>query len=111
MKQMNTMMYVSNLIEQLVEYETEIKNADTFEHAKQVANQMRGYINGAHTVMNTMICMENNDFTGNMDDVLLHWESRCYGALGCKAADTKQDPDKVMKLLSMRDEIAALIDR
>ena len=105
MKAMNTMMYVSNLIEQLTEYDSKIKNAKDYDEAKRWASRMLGFIDGAHTVTNTMICMENNDFTAEMCDVLAHWEARVYGALGAKAVDTNQDSEIVTKLLNERDEI------
>lgn len=105
MKSMNTMMYVSNLIEQLTALHSNIKNAKDYDEAKRWASRMLGFIDGAHTVTNSMICMENNDFTGEMDDVLASWEARVYGALGVKADETKQDSEIVVRLLNERDEI------
>lgn len=109
MKAMNTMMYVSNLIEQLTEYRSKIANAKDYDEAKRNASRMLGFIDGAHTVTNTMICMENNDFTAEMDDVLASWEARVYEALGKKAIEFKQDRDLIMKAFSLRDEILATI--
>ena len=109
MKAMNTMMYVSNLIEQLTEYQSNIKNAKDYDEAKRWASRMLGFIDGAHTVTNTMICMENNDFTGEMSDVLTYWEARVYETLGGKAIEFKMDSDLIMKLLATRDEIKATL--
>ena len=106
---MNTMMYVSNLIEQMAEYQSIIKNAKDYDEAKRWASRMIGFIDGAHTVANTMICKENNDFTGEMSDVLAHWEARVYETLAHKAIEFKMDHDLIMKLLTTRDEINATI--
>jgi len=109
MKAMNTMMYVSNLIENLTEYRAKIECAESYEEAKRYGSRMLGFIDGAHTVTNTMICMENNDFTAEMDDVLASWEARIYEALGKKAIEFKQDSELIIKAFSLRDEILATI--
>lgn len=107
MKALNTMMFISNAVTELNAYKTRIHEAETYEDAKNVAYQMMGYINSMTTFLNTMICMENNDFTAELDDVLNSWMANMYQALADKAVETKQDHDKVFKLLQKRDEHAA----
>ena len=67
---------------------------------------MRGYIDCMFTFLNTMLCMENNDFTGEFNDVLDDWMAALYQTLADKAIETKQDSETIHKLLCMRDEHA-----
>lgn len=106
MKALNTMKFVNNATVELTKYETRLTSADTYENAKNTARQMLGYIDCLITFMNTMICMENNDFTAEYNDVLDDWTARVYQLLADKAIETKQDHDTVMKLLQKRDEAA-----
>lgn len=106
---LNIMMYVNNMTEQLVEYKASIKNAETYDEAKKYASRMLGYIDCGITFMNTMIGPDNNDFTGDLDDLLTSWQARVYNELGNKAIDTKQDSELICKLLKARDELMATI--
>lgn len=105
MKALNTMMFVSNTIEELTKYGKAVSEAETYEGAKSIARQMLGYIDCMITFNNTMICMENNDFTGEFDDVITEWHRKVYQLLVSKADETKQDRDLIWKLLVKRDEI------
>lgn len=104
MKALNTMKFVSNAIEELTEYKAAIAAAETFEDAKNKARMMMGYINGLTTFLNTMICKENNDFTGDFGEVLDGWMHKMYQALVNKADETKQPSEVMLKLLNKRDE-------
>jgi len=104
MKALNTMKFVSNAIEELTEYKAAIAAAETFEDAKNKARMMMGYLNGLNTFLNTMICMENNDFTGDFGELLDGWTHKMYQTLVNKAEETKQSSDVVWKLLTKRDE-------
>ena len=106
MKALNTMRFVNNAIVELTKYENKITTSETYEKARDAARQMLGYIDCLITFENTMICMENNDFTAEFNDVLDDWTSRVYQLLADKAIETKQDHDLVMKLLQKRDEFA-----
>ena len=55
-----------------------------------------------------MICMENNDFTGDFSEVLDGWMYKMYQTLVDKADETNQDKDIVWKLLVKRDEYTAM---
>ncbi len=104
MKALNTMKFVSNAIENLTEYKAAIAAAETFEDAKNRARMMMGYIDCLNTFTNSMICMENNDFTGDFSELLDGWMFKMYQELVNKADETHQDHDTVWKLLTKRDE-------
>ncbi|MBU5435538.1 hypothetical protein [Pseudoflavonifractor sp. MSJ-37] len=104
MKNLNTMKFVSNAIEELVEYKAAIAGSKTFDEAKNTGRMMAGYINGLITFLNTMICEENNDFTAEFDEVLDGWMFKMYDAVADKAIETNQDKDTIWKLLVKRDE-------
>lgn len=104
MKALNTMKFVSNAIEELTKYNEAVASAETFEDAKNKARVMMGYIDGLTTFLNTMICMENNDFTGEFGEVLDGWMHKMYQSLVNKADETKQGHDVMWKLLEKRDE-------
>lgn len=88
MKALNTMKFVSNTIEQLTIYKDKVEKAETFEEAKKEALVMMGFLNGAVIFLNTMICKENNDFTGEFGEVIDGWFHKMYQALVNKATDT-----------------------
>ena len=103
MKALNTMMFVSNAAEEITGYKAAIKNADTYDTAKRIGNMALGYINCTITFLNTMICMENNDFTAEFDEVIEAWKKSIYQAVIDKAIETDQDNDTVWRLLKLRD--------
>lgn len=104
MKALNTMKFMSNAIESLTEYKTAIATAETFEDAKNVARKMIGYIDCLITFTNTMICMENNEFTWGFSDLLDGWMHKMYQELINKATATSQNHDTVQGLLCKRDK-------
>lgn len=104
MKSLNTMKFVSNAIETLAEYKIAIADAKTFDEAKNKGRTMAGYIDGLTTFLNTMICQENNDFTGEFGEVLDGWMHKMYQAVIDKAVETDQDKDVIWKLVMKRDE-------
>ena len=104
MKALNTMKFVSNAIEELTKYNEAVAAAETFEDAKNVARKMMGYIDGLTTFLNTMICAENNDFTGEFGEVLDGWMHKMYQSLVNKADEAKQGHDVMWKRLEKRDE-------
>ena len=107
MKPLNTMKYVASMTEEIASYKAAIKAAETYEAAKGVARQMLGYIDCAITFLNTMICMENNDFTVEFDEVIEGWQVAMYQLLIDKALETKQSHEVIWKLCQKRDECAA----
>lgn len=104
MKPLNTMKYITNATKDMVGYTTRIKEAATFEAAKEIASQMYGYINCMNTFFNTMICAENNGFTADSDEVIESWLYDMYQVLADKAAETEQDETVVMRCLRKRNE-------
>jgi hypothetical protein len=99
------MQFVNNTIKDLTKYESRIEAAETYENAKNIARQMLGFIDCMITFNNTMICMDNNDFTGEFDEVITDWTSHVYQLLANKAIETQQPHDILMKLLKKRDEV------
>lgn len=106
MKALHTLRFVNNATVELTKYENRITSSETYEKAKDAARQMLGYIDCLITFNNTMICVENNDFTGDFDEVINDWTVRVYQLLIDKAVETKQDHDVVWTLLRKRDEFA-----
>lgn len=104
MKSLNTMKFMSNAIENLTEYKTAIAAAETFKDAQKQALAMMGYIDCLTTFLNTMICVENNDFTGDFGELLDDWMHKLYQELAIKADETKQPSEVILKLLNKRDE-------
>lgn len=104
MKALNTMKYMSNLIETLTEYKARIELAETYEAAKTTAYKMFGYIDCMTTFLNTMICKENNDFTAELDEVIDEWMVKVYQTMIDKANETEQSDDLVWKLCEARDQ-------
>lgn len=104
MKALHTLRFVTEATKTLTDYQNRIANAETYETARNAARQMLGYIDCLITFNNTMVCAENNDFTGEFDEVIDDWTATVYGTLAQKAIETKQDHDTVMKLLGKRDE-------
>lgn len=103
MKKMNTMMLINNMIVNLCDYKASIKSAETYEDAKRIGSRMVGYLDGAYTVLNTLICEENNDLTAELDEVLTGWEAEIFGTLADKAVETDQDRELILELLKRRD--------
>ncbi len=108
MKSLSTMKFVSNAIEELTKYDEAIATAKTFEDAKGAARKMMGYIDCLVTFLNTMICTENNDFTGDFEEVLDGWMHKMYQTLVNKATETNQGKDVIWKLLVKRDEYTVM---
>lgn len=104
MKALNTMKFIANATVELTKYQNKIREAETYENARNAAHQMRGYVDCMITFLNSMICMENNDFTAELDEVIDDWMASVYQTLADKAIETKQDTEVVHKLLCMRDE-------
>lgn len=104
MKKLNTIQFIANAAEVITSWKEGIARAETYEDAKKKANYLLGYIDCMVTFENTMICMENNDFTADFGEVLDEWKVSVYQALVDKATETKQDHDIIWKLLQKRDE-------
>lgn len=81
-----------------------IDDSETYEGAKLPGNAAFGFIDCMTVYLNTMITMENNDFTGDLGEVLDGWTASVYQHMAEKAIETKQTSETVMKLLKSRDE-------
>lgn len=105
MKALNTMKFISNAVIELNVFKELIATAKTYEKAKEKASAMLGYIDCLTTFLNSMICLENNDFTGDFEEVIEDWQRTAYQALINKAIETKQDNSVVITLCRKRDAI------
>lgn len=105
MKVLNTMKFMYNAITEFNKWLKAIEDAAEYNKAEEKAAAAIGFIDCLHTFNNSMICTENNDFTGDTCEMLDEMEAEVYNKLANKAADTNQDAEKVMKLLKKRDEI------
>lgn len=105
MKNINVFQFISDSVEDLVKYQNTIEDAETYESAKQHANRMLGHLNCLNTFVCGMICMENNDITGMLGDMIDSWTIKCYQALINNAHRTKQDSETMMKLYEKRDSV------
>lgn len=104
MKALNTLMYISNAGEELADYKAKIAHAADYAEAKRIGNMALGYVNCMITFLNTMICEENNDLTGGLDEVITSWRKSIYQAVINKADETKQPSEIIWVLLRKRDE-------
>lgn len=103
MKALNPLKYVVSAAEEIVGYKSLINSADSYEHAKNAAYQGIGFINSMTVFLNTMICMENNDFTESLNEVIDEWKRDIIQALINKADETHQNPAVLWKLYTVRD--------
>lgn len=104
MKSINTMKFIVEYTKQITDTIENIEKAETYEEAKRIANYAMGLVDGMVIFTNTMVCIENNDFTAEMSDVEEDWRADIYQAVSNVADRTKQSNDKIMKLLTLRDE-------
>ena len=76
-----------------------IEEASTYEDAKNKGRIALGYIDCMITYLNCMITMENNDFTGELGELLDSMLASLYQKLANKAIETKQGVEIVLTLL------------
>lgn len=105
MKSLNTVRFIANASKDVNNYFDHIRNAENYDMAKKAAGRLLGYLDCLTTFNNTMICMENNGFTSDFDELIVDWHANVYGALADKAINTEQDRDLIEKLLKERDVI------
>jgi len=104
MKNVNIFKFVANASEELTKYDTAIHEAPTYEAARQIGNRMLGYIDCMITFSNSMICMENNPITADLDEVEQEWIVKAYQAMIDKANELNVGEEIIWKLLEKRDE-------
>lgn len=68
MKKINNMELMSNAAIEIANYKKWINEAKTEERAKAAGNAALGFINGMNITLNSMVCEENNDFTGDFGE-------------------------------------------
>ena len=104
MKALNNIKFISEATTTLNDWLKAIEETETYEDAKNKGRIALGYIDCMMTYLNCMICKENNDFTGDLGELLDSMLASVYQKLANKAIETKQGDDIVMKLLKKRDE-------
>ena len=103
MKALNSIQFVANAAEEMASYKTKIRAAEDYDTAKRIAFQAVGYLNCMTTFLNTMICIENNDLTGDLDETLESWERNIWQAMIDNATKTKPDNELIARLCRRRD--------
>ena len=103
MKQLNTFKFITEAAGRMTEYRKSIAETETLDRAKKIGNKAFGYIDCMITFLNTMICFENNEFTGDFDEVLDDWTRSIYQAVIDKAVSTDAPSDEICELCRMRD--------
>lgn len=103
MKALNPLRYIAEAADRIADYKARIGRAEEYEKARNIGNAALGYIDCMITFLNTMIDLENNDFTGDLDEVLEIWHRDVCQAVIDKAIETHQDHDKICRLLKIRD--------
>jgi hypothetical protein len=103
MKGINTTKFLMNARDEFTGILAGVKSAEDFEAAKSKGSMAVGFCDCMIVFLNTMICQENNDFTGDLDEVLDEWMAELYQCMADKAKATGQ-PDVVMfRYLNQRD--------
>lgn len=82
-----------------------IDDADSYEDARNRGNSAMGFIDCMMVYMNSMLAVENNDFTEQLDEVLEDWAASVYQHMSDKAIATNQPTEVVLKLMRKHDEI------
>ena len=103
MKELNNIKYIAKAAVHIAQYEDYIATAESYEAAKLKASEAFGFVNCMTLYTNTMVATENNDFTGELSDVLDGWMANIYEALAEKAGSTDQPQEVILNLLKHRD--------
>lgn len=103
MKALNNLKFIANASQDIEQYKTKIEKVDSYDRAKEIGNAALGYINCMITYLNTMIDKENNDFTGDLDEVIFEWCRSIYQVID-KADEMNQSSDEIFRFCEARDE-------
>lgn len=104
MKALNNVKFISEATTELDKWIDQISRASNFEKAKRKAEGAIGFIDCLTTYCNCLLCVENNDLTGELGELLDNMTARVYQAAANKAIETKQPDEITVKLLKRRDE-------
>jgi len=104
MKGLNIFKMIKEATVQVDEYKAMIENAETYDEAKKAGLQAVGYVNCLITMSNTMICMENNGITQQLDSLENQFLSEIFQAMADNAQKTNQPTELLFKLFDKRDE-------
>lgn len=104
MKALNNIQFVSDATTNFNQWINAITQAETYDKAVRKGEGALGFIDCMTTYLNCMICWDNNDFTGDLGDLLDNMTASVYQHVADKARETNQPNDVIMKLLEKRDE-------
>ena len=102
MKELNNIKYITKAAVHIDQLGNHIATAESYEAAKLKASEAIGFVNCMTLYTNTMVATENNDFTGELSDVLDGWMGNIYEALAEKASSTDQPQEVILNLLERR---------
>ena len=103
MKALNIFKFIANASAQMEENKQGIAQAENLEEAKKQAVYAMGYIDCITTMTNTLICMENNEITAQIDALEDDWRADVYQEM-VLAADRFHDVELMLKYADKRDE-------
>ena len=104
MKSLNLFKFVSETSVQVEKCVTAIKEGTSYQEVKHIENYAIGYIDCMATMLNTMICKENNDITGDLDECIDNLGYKVYNAALNKAIESNEDCNVIKKLGDLRDK-------
>lgn len=102
MKNLNEIQYVASAAKELEKKKGEIAAEHTYERAKIKANQAVGFVDAMVVFLNCMNCMENNDFTEQLDETLDAWMVEVIQELIDTAIKFEQPEEELNHLYSLR---------
>lgn len=102
MKSLNLFKFTKNVTVQLENIKQQIEQADTFPEAKKQAVYAMGFIDCFATMENTIICMENNEITAQLDTLENEWRAEIYQVM-VEAAERFHDMEKMFEYAKLRD--------
>lgn len=106
MKDMNLFQYVSNASRSFEHYIEAIDKAEDFDKAQGYANKASGFVEAQCVVINTVMCVENNDFTASFGSIINGWMSEIYQQMVTAADKFDKPTEVVFKYCKKRNEYA-----
>lgn len=103
MKNLNIMLYISNMTSEINKAIGMIENSEDINKAKRFANRALGLIDAIIIMNNTMICTENNDITAQIDELTDKFRVDMWQAM-CDIALKNGDDEAFMKYAKERDK-------
>lgn len=103
MKALNNIMFVAEASRTFESWLRGIDQADNFDTAKSKTAAALGFIDCMIVYLNVMIDKENNEFTGELGDVIDSFRHDAYQHLINKADELGEPSEVIFKLCKKRD--------